>query len=86
MAIQYNYTDPTTQIQLNYWEIYNIVYDITNNVTSFCLGVYASQAAFQNGAQPFTCVTFNGNTGQLTHDQCQAIVLARPEWSTAVVV
>ena len=80
------YVEPTTHAVANYWAVTSMMYDGLKNETNFVMGVFVSDSAYGAGAQPVTAIEFNSNSGQLTVQQCEDIVKARPEFSDSVAI
>jgi hypothetical protein len=77
------YVEPTTHAVANYWAVTSMMYDGLKDETDFVMGVFVSDLAHSAGALPVDSVVFNSNAGQLTVQQCEDIVKARPEFSDA---
>lgn len=86
MAFNKSFTDPKTFALGNYWEIDNITYYPLTNMTWFFASCYISLDAKNAGAQPMISINFNNNPGQLSQSDCQAIVLATPDFSDAIAI
>jgi hypothetical protein len=80
------YIEPSTYAVANYWAITSMMYDGLKNQTNFVMGVFVSDLAYGSEAEPVYSVEFNGNKGQLTVEQCEDIVKARPEFSDFISI
>ena len=80
------YIEPSTHAVADYWAVTSMLYDGLKNETRFVMGVFVNDSAYGSGAEPIYSVEFNGNKGQLTVQQCEDIVKARPEFSDFISI
>lgn len=86
MALLKNYTNPSTQVTADYWDLTKIINNVLTNQTHCTLSLYVSQAAKESGAASILDTDFVFD-GALNAAECfSAIQQADQNLSDATIV